>query len=143
MAFKLIESAQERWRAVNAPHLVALVRAGALDEDRGGSGVADVLPGVVPCVEPSHLTGRKLRIDLPAGGRQPSSERGSGSLTVEAAATAAEISPITTAASPTSVTSSLRGTRRSTIPPWPAAPTDPAARLGLVMVAFTNLTHEW
>ena len=30
MAFKLIESAQARWRAVNAPHLVALVRAGAL-----------------------------------------------------------------------------------------------------------------
>ena len=29
MAFKLIESAQNRWRAVNAPHLVALVRAGA------------------------------------------------------------------------------------------------------------------
>jgi hypothetical protein len=29
MAFKLIESAEERWRAVNAPHLVALVRAGA------------------------------------------------------------------------------------------------------------------
>ena len=29
MAFKLIESAQDRWRAVNAPHLVALVRAGA------------------------------------------------------------------------------------------------------------------
>jgi putative transposase len=27
--FKLIESAQSRWRAVNAPHLVALVRAGA------------------------------------------------------------------------------------------------------------------
>jgi putative transposase len=29
MAFKLIESAQNRWRAVNAPDLVALVRAGA------------------------------------------------------------------------------------------------------------------
>jgi transposase-like protein len=29
MAFKLIESAQARWRMVNAPHLVALVRAGA------------------------------------------------------------------------------------------------------------------
>jgi transposase-like protein len=29
MAFKLIESAQQRWRAVNAPHLVALVRPGA------------------------------------------------------------------------------------------------------------------
>jgi len=32
MAFKLIESAQVRWRAVNAPHLVALVRAGATFE---------------------------------------------------------------------------------------------------------------
>jgi len=30
MAFKLIESAQTRWRAVNAPHLVALVRAGVV-----------------------------------------------------------------------------------------------------------------
>ena len=30
MAFKLIEAAQDRWRAVNAPQLVALVRAGAL-----------------------------------------------------------------------------------------------------------------
>ncbi len=29
MAFKLIESAQRRWRMVNAPQLVALVRAGA------------------------------------------------------------------------------------------------------------------
>jgi transposase-like protein len=30
MAFKLIETAQNRWRAVNGPHLVALVRAGAV-----------------------------------------------------------------------------------------------------------------
>ena len=29
MVYKLIEAAQTRWRAVNAPHLVALVRAGA------------------------------------------------------------------------------------------------------------------
>jgi hypothetical protein len=29
MAFKLIESAQHRWHAVNSAHLVALVRAGA------------------------------------------------------------------------------------------------------------------
>jgi transposase-like protein len=29
MAFKQIEAAQDRWRAVNGPHLVALVRAGA------------------------------------------------------------------------------------------------------------------
>jgi putative transposase len=46
MAFKLIESAQTRWRAINAPHLVALVRAGAVfknakliersDESEGG-----------------------------------------------------------------------------------------------------------
>jgi putative transposase len=33
MAFKLIESAQARWRAVNAPYLVALVRAGATFEN--------------------------------------------------------------------------------------------------------------
>ena len=32
MAFKLIEAAQGRWRAVNGPHLVALVRAGATFE---------------------------------------------------------------------------------------------------------------
>jgi len=29
MAFKLLEAAQQRWRRVNAPHPVALVRAGA------------------------------------------------------------------------------------------------------------------
>jgi hypothetical protein len=29
MAFKLIEAAQDCWRAVNGPHLVTLVRAGA------------------------------------------------------------------------------------------------------------------
>jgi hypothetical protein len=46
MTFKLIESAQTRWRAVNEPHLVALVRAGPVfkngklierpDESEGG-----------------------------------------------------------------------------------------------------------
>lgn len=29
MCFKLIEAAEERWRRVNAPELVALARAGA------------------------------------------------------------------------------------------------------------------
>ncbi|WP_435837518.1 hypothetical protein [Streptomyces chartreusis] len=29
MVFEPVESAQQRWRAVTAPHLVALVRAGA------------------------------------------------------------------------------------------------------------------
>jgi len=33
MAYKLIESAQRRWRLVNAPRLVALVRAGAAFKD--------------------------------------------------------------------------------------------------------------
>jgi hypothetical protein len=33
MAFALIESAQTRWRAVNAPDLVALIRAGAIFEN--------------------------------------------------------------------------------------------------------------
>lgn len=33
MAFKLVEAAQARWHAVNAPHLVALVRAGARFEN--------------------------------------------------------------------------------------------------------------
>jgi hypothetical protein len=30
MAFKLLEAAEQHWRAVNGPHLVALVRAGAV-----------------------------------------------------------------------------------------------------------------
>jgi hypothetical protein len=30
MAYKLLRTAEARWRCVNAPHLVALVRAGAL-----------------------------------------------------------------------------------------------------------------
>jgi hypothetical protein len=33
MAYKLIEATQARWRAVNAPHVVALVRAGARFHD--------------------------------------------------------------------------------------------------------------
>ena len=45
MAFKLIESAQNRWRAVNAPHLVALVRAGARFE----KGKLVERPGVSGC----------------------------------------------------------------------------------------------
>jgi putative transposase len=32
MVFQLLRAAQDRWRAVNAPHLVALVRAGATFE---------------------------------------------------------------------------------------------------------------
>ena len=32
MVFKLLEAAEQRWRKVNGPKLVALVRAGALFE---------------------------------------------------------------------------------------------------------------
>jgi putative transposase len=41
MAFKLIESAEARWRAVNAPELVALVRAGARFEGGNLAGRPD------------------------------------------------------------------------------------------------------
>ena len=34
MAYKLLDAAQVRWRCVNAPHLVALVRAEATFEDQ-------------------------------------------------------------------------------------------------------------
>ena len=59
MAYKLIEAAQSRWRAVNAPHLVALVRAGATFENgklverpdettpNGGGRVKDLDPQVL------------------------------------------------------------------------------------------------
>ena len=33
MAFKLVLAAEKRWRKVNAPHLVALVRAGVEFKD--------------------------------------------------------------------------------------------------------------
>ncbi|MDQ6615770.1 MAG: IS256 family transposase, partial [Actinomycetota bacterium] len=44
MAFKLIEAAQDRWRALNAAHLVALVRAGAVF--RAGKLVERPVPAV-------------------------------------------------------------------------------------------------
>ena len=46
MAFRLIESAQARWRTVSAPHLVALVRAGAKFERGQLAGRADGSGGV-------------------------------------------------------------------------------------------------
>jgi putative transposase len=68
MAFKLIQAAQERWRAVNGPHLVALVRAGAVFHDQlcrlgyqdriGASTVWTILQraGVAPAPVRSALT---------------------------------------------------------------------------------------
>jgi hypothetical protein len=75
MAFKLIEAAQQRWRMVNAPHLVALVRAGATfvngklverpedqDQQEGAQMadhlrtdlIADALSNAVACRDPDH-----------------------------------------------------------------------------------------
>lgn len=33
MAYKLLDSAQQRWRRVNTPHLVAVVRSGGVFVD--------------------------------------------------------------------------------------------------------------
>jgi transposase-like protein len=57
MAFKLIESAQRCWRMVNAPHLVALVRAGAASSTASWSNDA------------------KIRRPLPATGHRPPPRR--------------------------------------------------------------------
>jgi hypothetical protein len=49
MAYKLIEAAQTRWRAVNAPHLVALVRAGAIfHQGKLLERSVDITPGQTP-----------------------------------------------------------------------------------------------
>ena len=44
MAYKLIEAAQSRWRAVNAPHLVAFVRGKLVER-------SDDQQAVTPSVE--------------------------------------------------------------------------------------------
>jgi putative transposase len=54
MAYKLIEAAQAHWQPVNAPHLVALVRAGA----RFRNGALVDMPPSTPQSTPDsqHLT---------------------------------------------------------------------------------------
>jgi hypothetical protein len=55
MAYKLVSSAQRRWRKVNAPHLVRLVREGVRFKDgkivpSAGATVPEMLPeGMVAC----------------------------------------------------------------------------------------------
>jgi len=67
MAFKLIQAAQDRWRAVNAPHLVALVRAGARFE-RGilveRDPATDIHPGTSE--EPEPITGSDQAVNSAA-----------------------------------------------------------------------------
>jgi transposase-like protein len=53
MAYKLIDAAQTRWRAVNAPHLVALVRAGAVfHKGKLLERPVDITPAEPPTTEP-------------------------------------------------------------------------------------------
>jgi len=53
MAYKLIDAAQARWRAVNAPHLVALVRAGAVfHKGKLLERPVDITPAEPPTTEP-------------------------------------------------------------------------------------------
>ncbi len=44
MAYKLIEAAQNLWRAVNAPHLVTQVRAGAVSKGKLFERPIDITP---------------------------------------------------------------------------------------------------
>ena len=63
MAFKLIDAAQERWRAVNAPHLFALVLSGARFE--GGK-----LVERDPVLEATQAAD-DTRVQPPAASNQP------------------------------------------------------------------------
>ena len=72
MAFKLIESAQRRWRMVNAPHLVALVRAGATFingklVERPEDEAAEAVQPPLKDLDPQVLT----ITQTPAGGEEP------------------------------------------------------------------------
>ncbi|MGY4650133.1 hypothetical protein ACVWWN_003929 [Mycobacterium sp. URHB0021] len=60
MAYKLIDAAQARWRAVDVPHLVALVRAGALiHKGKLLECPTDITPAANP-PEPAESTGAEV-----------------------------------------------------------------------------------
>jgi len=61
MAYKLIDAAQARWRAVNAPHLVALVRAGAVFH----KGKLLERPTDITPPEPTESTGTEVAYNSP------------------------------------------------------------------------------
>jgi hypothetical protein len=72
MAFILIEPAQTRWRAVNAPHLVALVRAGAvfkngklIERPDGSEGCDQQVSPVRECRERKAIFDNGRRVSLP------------------------------------------------------------------------------
>ncbi len=64
MVFKLLQAAEGRWRAVNGPHLVALVRAGAQFE----AGKLIELPDKTPRQggRPGRHQGRRVIMPSPA-----------------------------------------------------------------------------
>ena len=72
MAFKLIESAQQRWRAVNAPHLVALVRAGARFE----KGLLVERPDESGGRSPSRMTRHSAGLDYCSCAREGAPDEG-------------------------------------------------------------------
>jgi hypothetical protein len=71
MAFKLIESAQHRWRASNSAHLVALVRAGSKFENGGVVVEQHTNQQAVTPTPHDTLIHRRLTIPLGACGNSP------------------------------------------------------------------------
>ena len=62
MAYKLIDAAQARWRAVNAPHLVALVRAGVIFHK---GKLLERPTDITPAANPPESTGTGGRLKHP------------------------------------------------------------------------------
>ena len=62
MAFKFLDSAQARWRALTARHLVALVRAGASFEKGEAGSVSDQIGGAVEQAVPNNA----LAVSIPS-----------------------------------------------------------------------------
>jgi hypothetical protein len=70
MAYKLLDAAQARWRAVNAPHLVALVRAGATFVDGVKVEREDQRSAAVPPRPLSKFDRNRIRDGVPSNSDQ-------------------------------------------------------------------------
>jgi 3-oxoadipate enol-lactonase len=80
MTFKLIESAQDRWRAVNAPHLVVLVRTGARFERGQLVERSGMIEAVIPNLDAPDLGGpREASIPVSGDARLWAERVGTGS----------------------------------------------------------------
>ena len=77
MAYKLIEAAQARWRAVNAPQLVALVRAGAIfHKGKLLERPTDITPDPIRRTRPNRRIGGRLKPPNPQVLTIPRATRG-------------------------------------------------------------------